>query len=139
MPEGVGYTNKQAVAAASKDLTYVGGKTWAGWSGNGIATSGTDATLYDFISPNRGLKAIASFSFDENNLSANKLLGLKIKLNGITMYHMRVKKSSDAGFTNLDSDDIGFVIPPLTTVLITTTTDDTDNIATYLNLVCEEV
>jgi len=52
---------------------------------------------------------------------------------------MIVTKSSDAGFTNLDSDQIGFVIPPLTTVLITTTTDDTDNIATYLNLVCTEV
>jgi len=139
MPEGVGYHNKQAIAAASKDLTYIGGKTWAGWSGNGVATNGTDATLFDFRSPNKGLKAIASFSFNENNLSANKNIGLIINLNGIDMYRMLVKKSSDAGFTNLDSDQIGFVIPPLTTVLITTTTDDTDNIATYLNLVCEEV
>ena len=139
MPEGVGYSNKQVIAAPSKDIAYIGGKTWAGWSGNGVTTSGTDAILYDFKSPNRGLKAIASFSFQENNLSANKLIGLVINLNGNDMYKMIIKKSSDAGFTNLDSDQIGFVIPPLTTVLITTTTDDTDNIATYLNLVCEEV
>jgi len=120
-------------------LTYIGGKTWAGWSGNGVATNGTDATLYDFQSLNVGLKAIGSFSFNESNLSANKKIGLIIKLNGIDIYRMIVTKSSDAGFTNLDSDQIGFVIPPLTTVLITTTTDDTDNIATYLNLVCTEV
>jgi len=85
------------------------------------------------------LKAIASFSFNENNLSANKNIGLTIKLNGIDIYRMIVKKTSDSGFTNLDSDQIGFVIPPLTKVVITTTTDDTDNIATYLNLVCTEV
>jgi len=97
------------------------------------------ATLYDFQSLNVGLKAIGSFSFNESNLSANKKIGLIIKLNGIDIYRMIVTKSSDAGFTNLDSDQIGFVIPPLTTVLITTTTDDTDNIATYLNLVCTEV
>ena len=139
MPEGVGYSNKQVIAAPSKDITYIGGTTWAGWSGNGVATSGTDATLYDFKSPNRGLKAIASFSFQEANLSANKQIGLVINLNGNDVYKMKITKSSDAGFTNLDSDQIGFVIPPLTTVLITTTTDDTDNIATYVNLVCEEV
>lgn len=139
MPEGVGYSNKQVVAAASKDLTYIGGKTWAGWSGSVNATSGADGTLYNFKSPNRGLKAIASFSFDENNLNANAFLGLKILLNGITMYNMRVKKSGDSGFTNLDSDSIRFCIPPLTTVLITTFTDDGDNIGTALNLVCEEV
>jgi len=139
MPEGVGYSNKQAIAAPSKYINYIGGKTWAGWSGNGVATNGADATLYDFISPDIGLKAIASFSFNENNLSANKKIGLVINLNGIDIYRMIVSKSGDAGFTNLDSDQIGFVIPPLTTVLITSTTDDVDNIATYVNLVCEQV
>jgi hypothetical protein len=120
-------------------LTYMGGNTWAGWSGSVNATQGTDGTLYDFQSPNEALKAIASFSFDENNLNANAFLGLKIKMNGIIIYNMRVKKSSDAGFTNLDSDSICFCIPPLTTVLITTFTDDTDNIGTAVNLVCTEV
>jgi len=122
----------------SKTLSYIGSTTWGGW-GYALTTNGTDGTLYDFQSPNIGLKAIASFSFNENNLNANTQLGLKIKLNGITVYNMNVKKSSDAGFTNLDSDNISFIIPPLTTVTITTTTDDGDNIPTYVTLVCEEI
>jgi len=123
----------------SKNLIYIGSKTWGGWSGNGVTTSGSDATLFDFQSPNVGLKAIGSFSFNENNLSANQQIGLLINLNGNDIYRMIVKKSSDAGFTNLDSDNIGFIIPPLTRVIITSTTDDTDNIATYVNLVCDEI
>jgi len=120
-------------------IDYMGNGVWAGWSGNQPATSGADGTLYNFTSPGVGLKVIGSFSFSENNLGANQQLGLKIKLNGITIYEMRVKKSSDAGFTNLDSDAIGFIIPAFTEVLITSFTDDTDNIGNYLNLVCDQI
>ena len=128
-----------SIASTGPGIRYIGGTTWAGWSGAGLATNGADATLYEFESPNIGLKTVASFSFDENNLSANKQLALKVQLNAITVYRMNVKKSTDAGFTNLDSDDISFVIPPRTAVLITSATDDTDNITTYLNLVCESI
>jgi hypothetical protein len=122
----------------SKSIKYVGGKTWAGWS-SANATNGSDGSLYDFQSPEIALKTIASFSFNENNLNANAQLGLVIKLNGVTVYNMNVKKSSDAGFTNLDSDNISFAIPPLTAVTIFSSTDDGDNIPTYVSLVCEEV
>ena len=120
-------------------LDYMGNGVWAGWSGAVSATSGSDGTLYEFTSPSVGLRVIGSFSFDENNLNANAFLGLKIKLNTITIYNMRVKKSADAGFTNLDSDAISFVIPAFTEVLITSITDDGDNIATQLNLVCDQI
>ena len=127
------------VATTGKGITYVGGSTWAGWSGAVNATNGTDATLFDFTSPSAGLKITASFFFDENNLGANELLGLTMRLNGRIVYQMRIKKGGDAGFTNLDSDTIGLVIPPFTEVLITATTSDADNIQTGVNLVCKEV
>jgi len=128
-----------SVATTGKGIKYIGGSTWAGWSGTISATNGSDATLFDFTSPSAGLKITASFFFDENNLGANELLGLTMKLNGSTVYKMRIKKSGDAGFTNLDSDNIGLIIPPFTEVLITATTSDADNIQTGVNLVCKEV
>jgi hypothetical protein len=136
-PPPIGSTNPFTGGQTSID--YMGSGVWAGWSGSVSATQGSDGTLYNFKSPGVGLKVLGSFSFDENNLNANAFLGLKIKLNGITMYNMRVKKSSDAGFTNLDSDSIRFIIPAFTEVLITSFTDDTDNIPTLLNLVCDQI
>jgi len=124
---------------AAKALEFMGNGVWAGWSGRVNATTGSDASLFNFTSPGVGLKVIASFFFDENDLSANAKLGLTIKLNGIIIYNMRVKKSGDSGFTNLDSDQIGFVIPAFSVVLITTQTDDSDDIPTGVNLVCEEI
>ena len=135
-PPPIGSTNPFTGGQTSID--YMGSGVWAGWSGSVSATQGSDGTLYNFKSPGVALKVLGSFSLMKI-FNANAFLGLKIKLNGITMYNMRVKKSSDSGFTNLDSDSIRFIIPAFTEVLITTFTDDTDNIPTLLNLVCDQI
>ena len=73
MPEGVGYSNPQAIAVVGQDITYIAGKYWGGWSGDVICTNGADGTLFNFRSPKNAVIMRFTMIVDRSYLGTNEI------------------------------------------------------------------
>lgn len=121
----------------SQSLEFMGGGTWAGWSGSVTATNGTNGTLFNFRAPGKGLKVTASFSVDASLMSSNKVAGIIVKIDGTIVYDQKIFWSSSTA--QPDFDIFYFVIPGKSLINIENYTTDDDNVPMALTLVCEQI
>jgi len=120
---------------AGTTLNYMGGKTWAGWSGLVNAINGAKGTLFNFRSPDIPLTVTASFCIDAGALASNKILGIIVKMDGIIIYNQRIYE----GEQQPDFDVFYFVIPGGSLINIQCETSNLSNIPMALTLVCEQI
>jgi len=122
---------------AGTTINYMGGKNWAGWSGLVTATNGTNGTLFNFRAPDIPLTVTASFSIDASLMSSNKIAGIIVSMDGITVYDQKIFWSSSTA--QPDFDVFYFVIPGGSLINIQNYTTDDDAIPMALTLVCEQI
>jgi len=134
MPIGAG----NVAPGAGKSLQYMGGPTWAGWSGSQTTTNGAATEVFNFRSPNVPLRSVVTWTVDRTLQDYNKFVGLKITFDGITIFNtVSVSHWSDGGFSNIV--EWAMVIPNNSLVVIEISTTDVQAIPMTVILTCTEV
>jgi len=80
---GAGNTAGSNPAGTGGSISYVGGDTYAGWSGQVTPTNGSPVTAFDFITPSdSAFKMNTSFGIDSSTLASGELVGYELKQDG---------------------------------------------------------
>lgn len=116
-------------------INYMGGRIWAGWSGLVNAINGANGTLFNFRSPDIPLTVTASFCINASALSANKVVGVIVKMDGIVIYEQIIFE----GEQQPDFDVFYFVIPGGSLINIECKTSNASNLPMALTLVCKQI
>ena len=70
-------------AGTGGNINYVGGNTYAGWSGQVTPTNGSPITALDFTTPSDSAwKVNIAFGIDTSTLASGELVGYELKQNG---------------------------------------------------------
>jgi len=116
-----------SIASTGPGIRYVG-KDWAyGYTGQINATSGTNASLFDFTSGMGFFLAKFQQTIDYTLVNNNQKIGFIIKFNGIIVAK-NIDIYSTAGEANRALLGLSFLIPPFTRVETEGFTDDTNDI-----------
>ena len=119
-------------SGVSQSLAYMGKNKYAGWSGEVIATAGTNGTLFNFTSPsNTALETTMSLMINKTGL------GFLIKIDGQVVGNYLSERGSTFGF--MDIDPVVFFIPAQAKIEIEAVTGDSSNITFTACLVCTGV
>ena len=128
-----------SIASPGLGIRYMGGKTWAGWSGQIIVNNGT-TDMFNFVSPNIGL-IVTNFQYyiahSTNSPVSNEYIGWNLKLNEVLIVLNHLKAATLQHYNDFDQNM--FVIPPNTVCQIESYTNATNDIYTYANIVLEEI
>jgi len=122
-------------------LQYMGGKSWAGWSGEILVPQNTNTNLFNFISPNLPLKTTFNFGINDSSMTVNTQCKVLIQLNGILTFQRMQEYNPDEGqkqSTTL-SIPLEFIIPPQAQVKIYVYQSDGNSQNCYGLLVCESL
>ena len=116
----------------NKGLSIAGDHAYA-YSGAITATNGSDGTLFEFTTPGVSY-AIVDFAFGlgPSNISAAKIYGYKIRINGELVLE-NVSTSDGDGTLVFDGGAIQqrILLPSYSTIKIEASTTDTDNMTCY--------
>ena len=122
----------------SQTLAYMGKNKYAGWSGEVIATAGTNGTLFNFTSPsNTALETTMSLMINKTGLGGDESVGFLIKIDGQVVGNYLSERGSTFGF--MDIDPVVFFIPAQAKIEIEAVTGDSSNITFTACLVCTGV
>tara|TARA_Y100001973_G_C4905892_1_gene189463 strand:- start:43 stop:465 length:423 start_codon:yes stop_codon:yes gene_type:complete len=125
-------------AGVSQSLAYMGKNKYAGWSGEVIATAGTNGTLFDFTSPsNTALETAMSLMINKTGLGGDESVGFLIKIDDQVIGNYLSERGSTFGF--MDIDPVLFFIPAQARIKIEAVTGDSSNITFTACLVCTGV
>jgi len=125
-------------SGVSQSLAYMGKNKYAGWSGEVIATAGTNGTLFDFTSPsNTTLETAMSLMINKTGLGGDESVGFLIKIDGQVVGNYLSERGSTFGF--MDIDPVVFFIPAQAKIEIEAVTGDSSNITFTACLVCTGV
>ena len=116
----------------------MGKNKYAGWSGEVIATAGTNGVLFNFTSPsNTALETAMSLMIDKTGLGGDESVGFLIKIDNQVVGKYLSERGSTFGF--MDIDTVVFFIPAQAKVQIEAVTGDSSNITFTACLVCTGV
>ena len=125
-------------SGVSQSLAYMGKNKYAGWSGEVIATAGTNGTLFNFTSPsNTALETTMSLMINKTGLGGDESVGFLIKIDGQVVGNYLSERGSTFGF--MDIDPVVFFIPAQAKIEIEAVTGDSSNITFTACLVCTGV
>ena len=125
-------------SGVSQSLAYMGKNKYAGWSGEVIATAGTNGTLFNFTSPsNTALETTMSLMINKTGLGGDESVGFLIKIDGQVVGNYLSERGSTFGF--MDIDPVIFFIPAQAKIQIEAVTGDSSNITFTACLVCTGV
>ena len=125
-------------SGVSQSLAYMGKNKYAGWSGEVIATAGTNGTLCNFTSPsNTALETTMSLMINKTGLGGDESVGFLIKIDGQVVGNYLSERGSTFGF--MDIDPVVFFIPAQAKIEIEAVTGDSSNITFTACLVCTGV
>ena len=125
-------------SGVSQSLAYMGKNKYAGWSGEVIATAGTNGTLFNFTSPsNTALETTMSLMINKTGLGGDESVGFLIKIDGQVVGNYLSERGSTFGF--MDIDPVVFFIPTQAKIEIEAVTGDSSNITFTACLVCTGV
>ena len=125
-------------SGVSQSLAYMGKNKYAGWSGEVIATAGTNGTLFNFTSPsNTALETAMSLMINKTGLGGDESVGFLIKIDGQVVGNYLSERGSTFGF--MDIDPVVFFIPTQAKIEIEAVTGDSSNITFTACLVCTGV
>lgn len=122
---------------AGQTLNYLGGRTWAGWSGVVTATDGTNGILFSFRTPNQALITKLSVGVNHSGIDAGASFGFIISMDGIVIFKLNVARSSNFG--SLDIDPVDLVFPAQSLISIESITNDASAIEFTACLTCEQI
>ena len=135
---GAGNTAGSNPAGVSKSLAYMGGDTWAGWSGQVIVNSGT-VEMFNFVTPSSPL--IVNFQYYINHSAAAvgdaDYVGWILTIDGSTIIKNILKAHAIQHYNDFDPNT--FVLPANSTCKIETYTNTSSNIETYAVMTCKEI
>ena len=125
-------------SGVSQSLAYMGKNKYAGWSGEVIATAGTNGTLFNFTSPsNTALETTMSLMINKTGFGGDESVGFLIKIDGQVVGNYLSERGSTFGF--MDIDPVVFFIPTQAKIEIEAVTGDSSNITFTACLVCTGV
>ena len=125
-------------SGVSQSLAYMGKNKYAGWSGEVIATAGTNGTVFNFTSPsNTALETTMSLMINKTGLGGDESVGFLIKIDGQVVGNYLSERGSTFGF--MDIDPVVFFIPAQAKIEIEAVTGDSSNITFTACLVCTGV
>jgi len=124
MPEGIAYVGPNVIAAAGKELNYLGRHVYA-YSGS-VAVAGSDVNLIDTTSGSGYI--IAKIQMGYGQIDNPDDYEYEIKLNGIDIFAYVVAHSLSATASEPDNV-INIIIPPYTHIQLVARNrnDDTSN------------
>ena len=130
-----------AVASTGKDLRYISGITWSGYSGEITVAQNTNTNLLDFVSPNVGLSTTICYGTYDVDLDSGRRMFSDIKFNGLRVLRRTAFYNPATGAIRNAIFDlpIYIVIPPLTVVEIAVEHDDPTSIPFTVTIVATEV
>jgi len=107
-------------------LVYAGNGIWAGWSGL-VDPNNTSQEAFNFKSPLLPLTANITWTCNLIELTANRAVGIEVKLNGEVIMHHIGQITANGDFPGSFPNNIGpFVIPSDSEIIVTiSTTEDT--------------
>jgi len=139
MAKAEGLPPTASTASAGLSISYMGGKTWAGWSGLIIVNNGT-TDMFNFVSPNIAL-IVSNFQYyvkhSANSPGNSEYVGWNLLLNNIDIVSNHLKALSLQHYNDFDQNM--FLIPPNTVCQIESYTNTSADIYTYANIVLKEV
>ena len=113
----------QAATGTGTGLNYVGEHAY-GQSGQITPTSGSNATAFDFVSPNNQYIVVTmTVTYDGDDVGAGEQFGYKMEFNGSTVCFARREASADDVVDNPLPAETNFLIPPNTHVQVETLTN----------------
>ena len=124
------------VATTGLGLKFVGGKTWAAWSGQVITNNSTETAL-EFDSPDVPLKALISWATDLGQMSNGATYRIEIGLNDEIVF--RFNSKNEAGRASSDWDPIYLVIPAFSIFKVEVFCETSSNIKWTLNITADEL
>jgi hypothetical protein len=124
------------VASTGLGLKYVGGKTWAAWSGQ-VVTNNSTLTALEFNSPDVPLKALISWATDFALIGNGHTYKLQIDLNDEIVFRFNTKNES--GRASSDWDPIYLVIPPFSIFKLEVYSETANDIKWTINLTADEL
>ena len=136
MPETDTIPVSASIASTGKGIRYVGGKTWAAWSGQVITNNSTE-TAFDFDSPEEPLKVLISWATDFAQIGSGAEYRLTIELNDEIVY--RFGSKNEAARASADWDPIYLIVPPYTKFKLEVFCETATNIKWTLNLSADEL
>jgi len=125
---------------AGQSLQYMGGRAWAGWSGE-VTVANSTADLFNFRSPDKPLKAIMQMSANLRELSANNQPNfIKVSMDGIIILHIGFITTSVVPESEyIMFKDYRFVIPSGSLMQINCFSDDAGGLTFTSCLTCKEI
>lgn len=125
-------------SGVSQGLSYLGKNKYAGWSGEVIATAGTNGVLFNFVSPSStALETSMSLMINKTGLGGDESIGFLIKIDGQIVGNYLSERGSTFGF--MDIDPVVFFIPSQAKIEIEAVTGDSSDITFTACLVCTGV
>jgi len=128
-----------AVAATGLGIKHIGGKIWAGWSGEVIINNST-VDMFNFVTPNVGL-IVTNFQYyinhSGNSPATNEYVGWILTLDSLTVVKNVQKATQQQHFNDFDKNS--FVIPGNTKCVISSYTNTALNIPTYAMFYLKEI
>lgn len=115
-------------------LVYAGNGIWAGWSGL-VDPNNTSATAFQFKSPLLPLTINLTWTCNLVELTANRGVGIEVKLNGEVIMHHIGQITADGDFPGSFPNNIGpFVIPAESEIIITLSTSEDAAVDQYVTI-----
>jgi hypothetical protein len=117
-----------ATFSVGKGITYVGGGTWAGYSGIKVLNNNT-VTLFEFTTGITPLNAIVEWYLEiTGNVASSKNFNFVLTINGIDV----INNGGRSGQTHTfyDVDPMHIIFPPNSLVKIESTTSNTSDVNT---------
>jgi hypothetical protein len=132
MPETDTIPVSASVASTGKDIRYSGSGYWYGFSGELSTTAGNYTEGFNFSSPNQVLKAHVELYVHDPLVGQNDAWGFRIKLNDLIVARCTMDDRATPRSRQL-TNNINFIIPPLTEVIIELITDsDETNFGAFM-------
>jgi len=125
-----------AVAATGLGLKYVGGRTWAAWSGQVITNNSTETAL-EFDSPDTALKMMLNWATDFAQMGSGHTYQVKISLNEEIVW--RFNNKNEAARASADWDPIFMVIPAYSKFKLEVFCETSTDLKWTFNLIASEL
>ena len=109
-------------SGTSSGLNYIGNHAY-GFSGEQIAVSGSDATLFDFTTGSSYFVGTFQLPFDKTGLANGESVGYRIKINGEIVARCEQEYLTAASTSEFIMLPVDLLIPSYSHVQITTDTD----------------
>ncbi len=135
---GAGNTAGGNPAGISKSLAYMGGDTWAGWSGLVLINNST-VEMFNFVTPSSPLIVNFQYYMDHSAGSpgSNEYVGWILTIDGSTIIRNILKATTLQHYNDFDPNT--FVLPANSTCKIESYTNQDENIYTSAVMTCKQI